>query len=345
LPWLPLASILVACVAPADVGGRTGPGGKADSIDAPEAWRPAPKAEHNLRIVTFNIRNFPEVEPSNPDADPPVSYLLATDWDALLDVLEALDFDLLAVQEIRDPAAFEEVLALLGDRTGATYTAAFTANENGNPQHLGLVVNDATLTMDAVEEHPELDLSGRLRPALSARVASVAEGGADFNVVVLHLAAGDSHRRVDLRLEQMALANDVTAALVETTGDSDVIVLGDLNTARGAEELAGLDEAVAPFGLLRQELPHGCSAYYVPNSSNPAVRPTWTDQVLVGDLLELDEEVPFVAGAHCAERLCERFESTDADTGSAFFDVSDHCPVYGELRNVDLDESVSELEP
>ena len=47
--------------------------------------------------------------------------------------------------------------------------------------------------------------------------------------------------------------------------------------------------------------------------------------------------MPVVSGAHCAERLCQPFESTDLQSGSTFYNVSDHCPVYFELTDTDLD--------
>lgn len=340
--------LLAACAADATYGGGDGTGGggdgKGDSAGdgaaTRAAWQPAPKREGNLRVVTFNVRNFPRVEvvEGEPVREAPVAYSLETDVEALLDLLEKLDFDVMALQEIRDTARFADVLAELGARTGRAYEHVFSENANGNPQHIGIVVASDALALSDVEEHAELDVSGRLRPALRGRVTSTREGGVDFTIVVLHLAAGDSNKRVLLRQQQASLAASIVTSVAADTGDDDVIVLGDLNTAGGEEELVALDAMLdASAQLARQDVAPGCSAYFLPSSSQPTAKPTWTDQVYARALAELDGDVPFVAGAHCAENACEIFQSSSPETGGTFYTVSDHCPVYGEVRDADDD--------
>ena len=80
-----------------------------------------------------------------------------------------------------------------------------------------------------------------------------------------------------------------------------------------------------------------CTAYWVKKSTNPVIRPSLLDQVYLASFEELDAEVPVLAGGHCAARACERYESRDEATGGTFWDVSDHCPVYFEIRDEDRD--------
>jgi endonuclease/exonuclease/phosphatase family metal-dependent hydrolase len=305
-----------------------------------ETWPPPAPREGNLRISTFNVRNFPaegppvEGEPSTP----PLSYSVQTDQDELIDVLVAMGSDLVAVQEIRDPAAFDALLERLSEVTGRSFRAVWSVNLSGNEQHVGIVYDAARLAVDDLREHEEVDVSGTLRPGLSAHVASLRpEGGVDFRVMVLHLASGESSKRRALRVQQVTAVASLMAALAGETGEQDAVVLGDLNTAGGEEELPALDEAMATAGLARAVGPMACTAYYVKKATNPLLRPSLLDQVYLGSFAERDADVPLLAGAHCAIQSCERFESRDPETGGTFWGVSDHCPVSFEVRDEDRD--------
>lgn len=302
------------------------------------AWDPGAPRDGNLRVGTFNIRNFPHVpvEEQTAGAAPPLSYRLETDEDALVDILETLRFDVLAVEEIRDRDAFAVLVARLSKVTGRAYETQLSANVGGNDQLVGFVWDTKKVKIAWTREHEEIDISGTLRPGLSARFESVRAGGIDFTAMVLHLASGDSPKRATLRAQQAALAAKVVAAETAEVGDDDYVVLGDLNTAREAKEFAGLDGAFASgTELAREDNPLHCSAYWIKKSSNPLVRPSWLDQVYRASLDELD--VPPTAGAHCAEHKCQQFESKSPESGRSFYSVSDHCPVYFELRDADDD--------
>jgi endonuclease/exonuclease/phosphatase family metal-dependent hydrolase len=337
-----LALGLTACVGPlADSSDPSGgAGGKADEAgDAAEWVAPAPR-EGNLRIVTFNIRNFPVEPPQEGQSAPPLSYSLASDQEEILEMLAGLRFGLLAVQEIRDTAAFDALLAQLSSATGRALHAVWSENANGNEQHIGLVVDLDHHALDDVREHLEVDVSGTLRPGLSAQVTSL-DGGADFRAMVVHLASGDSNKRRILRGDQVRAIAGVVEDLVAETGEADVVVLGDMNTAGGEEELPALDATMDASGLRRAVGPMACTSYWVKKSTNPLIRPSLLDQVYLGSFDELDEEVPVLAGGHCAVHACERYESRDEATGGTFWDVSDHCPVYFEVRDEDRDEPPS----
>ena len=312
----------------------------AAEAQATEIWSPAPARDGNLRIATFNIRNYPEL-PVDPLAEvhTPSTHLLESDDDAIVSVLDRLGFDVLAVQEIVEPELFVALLERLSERSGRPYAAAFSDNAHSdNPQHVGVVVALDAARIAATSEHPEVDVRGTLRGGFEARIESVTEGGIDFSLMVLHLASGSSHKRAALRAEQAVQVSGLVAAAQDSYGDGDFIVLGDLNTARAPEELSALDEAFASAAELeRQPLDQGCSSYWVKSSSNPLVRPSLLDHVYVSSLDELDRQVPLEAGAHCFEHSCQAYESTDASSGGSFWGVSDHCPVYFELSDVDQD--------
>jgi endonuclease/exonuclease/phosphatase family metal-dependent hydrolase len=310
-----------------------------------KAWTPDAVKDGNLRIASFNIRNFPRdtmslsadagaepetAEPTAPRRD------LATDVPMLLDLLERLDFDVLAVEEINDVRAFEAVLAQLGARNGNTYAAAFSVAWQ-HPQHLGIVVRGDRLRIEGVEEHPEIATRETLRAGLSARIVSQKEGGADFGVLVLHLASGEARGRATLRATQASRVAEVVARRQRELGDDDFIVLGDFNTAR-EDELTGFDEAIASgTNLARQANASSCSTYHVQSRANPVLAPSLIDHVYTAGLGERDRSVALVSGAHCAERSCQPFESASPASGTSYWGVSDHCPVYFEIADRDLD--------
>ncbi len=324
----------------------------------PRQWEVEPVREGNLRFATLNIRNFPSetfgleaaggagqggagmggspVSGGAPAA--PVRALDTTDQEMLLDLLEKLDFDVLAVQEIRDPASLDGVLRRLEERTGRTYASAYSTNElSGNDQRVGLLVDAGSVDLSDAKEHASIDVTGTLRAGLSARVVSRKEQGVDLSVLVLHLASGESVKRAGLRAQQAAAASAVAAELAASASDEDVMVLGDLNTAREEAEYGALDAAFASsLPIERHDNPSGCTSYFVKNKLG-TLAPSTIDQVLTASLDELDSEVPIVSGAHCYERSCTPFESDGPETGTTYWGVSDHCPVYFELRDADLD--------
>ncbi|MBI4702697.1 MAG: hypothetical protein HY744_16365, partial [Deltaproteobacteria bacterium] len=309
----------------------------------PRSWEADPPRPGNLRVATFNIRNYPaeagaDAGAGGAAAATPANCLDETDEDMLLAVLGELDFDLLAVQEIRDPGRFEALLQRLGEEQGRGYASAWATNAaSGNEQHVGLVAREGRLRLSDVREHPEVDVPGTLRAGLSAEVASLAPGGVGFGVLVLHLASGDSTKRAALRAQQAEIAAGIVAGLVAERGDEDFLVLGDLNTARAPEELAALDAAFATGTALgRQENQTGCTAYYVKNKLGE-LRASAIDHVYAASLQERDAAVPLVSGAHCYERSCQSFQSDGPQTGTTYWGVSDHCPVYFEIRDADLD--------
>lgn len=271
----------------------------------------------------------------------------STDIALLLDVLERLDFDVLGVQEVRDTERFRQVLRELGDRYSQgqgqgvqprRYDVVFDTTWE-HPQHVGIVYRADRLRASDVTSHPEVARRPTMRAGLSARFTSLREGGADFGVMVLHLASGDTNNRATFRAEQASHAASAVANLQATLGDQDFVVLGDLNTARGEPELTALDGTMAGSAarLSRLAPDLACTTYHVKSPNQPLLQPGATDHVYVAGLAERDTTVPLAVGTHCFERSCAPFESDSAAHGTTYWGVSDHCPVYFEIKDQDDD--------
>lgn len=323
----------------------------------PRAWSPAPPKTGNLRIAEYNIRNFPndvmgasdagtadasaDAGSSEPDRDtrpaPLVRKVNETDENVLIEILERLDFDVLGVVEINDTARFDAVLARLGARTGRAYQSVYSLDWE-HPQHTGIIVRKDRLRIESPKVHGEIATRPTMRAGLSARIVSTKTGGIDFGMLVLHLASGDSAGRATLRAEQAKFSAKVVAERQAELGDKDFVVVGDMNTARDEQELPAFDSAMGSGSGLARELPDlACSTYYTKGPTNPVLQPSFIDNVYLASMSERDRTVPVTVGAHCYERSCQPFESDSAETGTSYWSVSDHCPVYFELTDVDQD--------
>ena len=317
----------------------------------PKQWTPSTKKTGNLRIATYNIRNFPKDVMGEPDGgadagaaaeEPETTTSLArtqkeTDLALAVEILDKLDFDVLAVQEINDPAAFEDLLGRLGNKNGHRYEAKFSTDWP-HVQHTGIVVRADRARIEAPKIHADVATRPTMRAGFSARIVSTKEGGADFGLLVLHLASGDSAGRAKLRAEQASFAAKAVAERKGEMVDDDFIVVGDFNTALQEKEMPNFDTVMAgaESGLARQENASACTTYYT-KGKDPLLQPSWIDHVYVSSLAERDTSVPITAGAHCAERSCQPFESSGPESGTSYWGVSDHCPVYFEIVDQDRD--------
>lgn len=319
-------------------GERTGrvpfPGPGVTAADLP----PARAAAGNLRVVAWNVRNFPRDErPQYPD----LAFSRRTNPRDLKDVLRGLGFDVLGLEEIREPRRFRR---LVGEALGeGTVAGVFTRSGGRWGQHVGVLWRRERLRQEGeAREVAEVALGDPdLRPALAVRLRSTRPGGADFLVVQVHLRAAPSGYQTRLRQYQ-ALATWV-AAEIRRSGDPDVVVAGDFNTTgppgeSTAAELTRADAILAAAGLRRLTNASGCSEYWEgPGERDGLQVPALLDQVYVSGMEELDASVPLESWLHCARHGCRPFRSGPGQEDGTFWDVSDHCPLSFEIRDRDLD--------
>jgi endonuclease/exonuclease/phosphatase family metal-dependent hydrolase len=209
-------SLLVALLAFALGGCRTPETG--DALDAgvdSDPGYPDPRTDlvppigtpGALDIATWNIENFPR------NAATPA---------LVADLIASLDLDVVAVQEIEDLSAWEELLARLPDHDGVISTHTYS---NGTFQKVGFIYRSAVVTVG--EPARLFDNMGYEfpRPPLSVAVTA---GSVDFELITLHLKAGrdfeDRERRDAAMIELEAHIADHVATI-----DEDVVVLGDFN--------------------------------------------------------------------------------------------------------------------
>jgi endonuclease/exonuclease/phosphatase family metal-dependent hydrolase len=270
----------------------------------------APGKGAALRVVTWNLHNFPEP---------------TQDQTRLRERLDDLDADLIAVQEIHDTAALQAILP--------DFTLALSERGGRGHQRLGVAFDPQVLKLvEPAREHPELSMRGHVRPGLSVYLRAHG-GGPDFHVLVVHLKAmSDGYTmRTQQWLQLAELARDLLRR------DPDLIVLGDFNATGPAggtpqTELASLEAILAPLGLRRLAASEPCSAYWDGARRDAWQEPSLLDLVWVAGLHEgLDAAAQVRPLHHCARHRCQSFRSTAAYPEPDYADLSDHCPVVLDL--------------
>lgn len=257
------------------------------------------------RLATWNIRDYPESTKQE---------------DAVFAEVAALGVDVLALQEITDPARLRDQAR---QRLGGQWRSEFSSDSKAIHQ-VGLLFNDDVVDLGWTREHPEVALYAGARPALEVGLFfddPERELPRVLDVIVVHLKAGRDH--APMRARQLAALRPI----VERARAKGyvVVVAGDFNAGTAADRAALADFGVVTDVAWRSaEL--GCTGLW----------PQQGDRCSGGALDHVfacvDVDVR-VAGP-CAD-------GCDFDDGCPVFsrDVSDHCPVVVDLAGIEVTRS------
>jgi len=179
----------------------------------------APPPTTGIAVLTWNLENFP----------------LSGETSAFVsETVTELNADLVAVQEISDPAAFVAMAAAL-----PAYDAVLNDDPDGF-QRVGLLYNSERVSLTDVETLFDGydDLCGAAgcwypfpRPPLKAQVTATTATGAtfDFIVVVVHLKAYLDAESEDRRRAACEALDGWIRDQLAGGAEQDVVVLGDFN--------------------------------------------------------------------------------------------------------------------
>lgn len=291
---------------------------------------PPARGDH-LRVVSWNLENFAGSASEH-------------DLERMREIIEQLDPDVLAVQEIKDPEALAALLP--------GWEISLSSEGGRGHQLLGVAVRPDRVDLLEHAEHSQISLDGHVRPAFSVYLRGhdgpAREQGPDFWLVIVHLKAMPD--AIDLRRQQWPmLATLARDGLVHGpgAGDHDLLIVGDFNTTgpvgagtRGPEiEQAELAQVLDGAQLRRLRNASGCTAYYDGQRRDAWKEPSEIDLVWARGLAEsIEPDTQVRSGAHCAEERCRDFRSSDAYPVRDYEMVSDHCPVVLDLARADDDE-------
>lgn len=217
-----------------------------DITASPDAGTlPIEPARATLHVATWNLKQFPAT------SDAPAR---------VAEAMQALDADVIAVQEVADPTAFQTLVNAMPGYQGVLGTpqAGIT------PIRVGLLWRTSTVALGTSEV---LFTSSPLfpRPALRADF-DVAGMGARFSVITVHLKAGTTQSDEQQRIDSAhALVGQL--AEIQNAGEDEVLLLGDFNEAFGdrrAAEFFGTFEGDAGNTVLTRALQQSGQVTFIP---------------------------------------------------------------------------------
>jgi endonuclease/exonuclease/phosphatase family metal-dependent hydrolase len=178
----------------------------------------------------------------------------------------------------------------------------------------------------------------QLRPGLGAHFSFA--GGLDLHVVSVHLKSGGERRSLDLRARSLANFPAVVSRTQAQVNDEDVLVMGDFNSmgcshcspsVTADAERASLDaelERMAPAMSLVSPASQ-CSEYHRGSGTLLDI------MAVTKSMQETASTAKLRVSGVCGELRCAPLPNRA--TPSALAELSDHCPVYVDLTDRDLD--------
>lgn len=170
-------------------------------------------SDDTFEIATWNIRNFP----TDSKTAERVAGLIAD-----------MDLDLVAVEEIADVAAFEQMLSGLPGYLGVLSADEYSPGEY---QKTGFIYRTDMIQIGEVQSILENDSYAFPRPPLQARFGVAGPGGAEmtFTVIVLHLKADSGEENEARRRDACEKLKAHVDAMLAAGPETEVFIVGDFN--------------------------------------------------------------------------------------------------------------------
>ncbi len=182
------------------------------SVDPTEPGYVTPRGqEDTFELVTWNLEYFPQT---------------VNTVEEVAQIIEALDVDLYAIQEINDTTAFRDLLSLLPEYDGLFSDDVYSWGY----LKTGLIYKRSQISVNQVRLIFEDDWYAFTRPPLVARITAQQYGERfDFVLIVLHLKAGSNAEDQDRRLEAVEKLKNYLDDEIASSSEKDYIVAGDWN--------------------------------------------------------------------------------------------------------------------
>jgi endonuclease/exonuclease/phosphatase family metal-dependent hydrolase len=213
---------------------------------------PSVGTDETLELATWNIENYPKNE-STPST--------------LANLIASLDLDMVALQEVQDIDAFNELVDRLRGYEGMLSSHTYG---DGTYQKVGFVYRSDLISLSGAfllfsQQGYEFP-----RPAFKVDV-TVDKGGStlNFTAIALHLKAGGGFSDRQRREEAVVLLENHLSTTVGGAGNGSLVVLGDFNdtlTGAGATVFSPLSTAEQLYTIRTQSNDTSGDISFVPSS-------------------------------------------------------------------------------
>jgi endonuclease/exonuclease/phosphatase family metal-dependent hydrolase len=167
--------------------------------------------ESTFELVTWNLKYFPQT---------------SSTVEEVANIVEALDVDMYALQEINDTTAFRDLLKLLPEYDGRFSEDVYSWGY----LKTGLLYKRSLISISQVHQIFQDDWYAFTRPPLVADATAQRNGERfDFVLIDLHLKAGSNAEDRDRRLQAVEKLKAYLDEQIASNDEKDYIVAGDWN--------------------------------------------------------------------------------------------------------------------
>jgi endonuclease/exonuclease/phosphatase family metal-dependent hydrolase len=228
----------------------------ADAAGPADAGYPAPRddlvppvgTEGVVDLATWNIENFPK--------DGRTTELVA-------DMVTSMRLDLIAIQEVEDTDAWDELVARLPEHDGVLSTHTYG---DGSYQKIGYLYRPSVVTVTA----DELLFTDRTyilpRPPLAITART---GDLTFELIALHLKAGTDAEDRSRRDQAIELLEGYVRDRVDRGVEDEIVILGDFNEVvtsfEGRQVMGPWLDAPDSYTVQTRALADGGAATFLPS--------------------------------------------------------------------------------
>ena len=273
------------------------------------------------KMATYNIRNFKGSRGSNSQS---------TDLSRLKSIISKTEANFIGVQEIVDANGFKKFVKNYLPQYGLVIEECGGSGR----QNLGFLYRKDEFSVKKVSIDLSITLAGNclggLRPALIGDFIWKHDNSR-VRVIGLHLKAGGKQKDKTRRYRQFAILEKNIQQYYKD-GHKNLVIMGDLNTTDYQLKNSYYRKFITFLEnskLQNFTIDPKCSSYYKKQGAKDR-QASRLDHILVSDSMAADH--PYIdseSQSHCMNNSCK--ESSLAELGESYSDVSDHCPVVSRL--------------
>ena len=284
----------------------------------------------SFKLASYNIRNFDYDTRSN----------TPTNKRHLVNTINELKADLIAVQEIHETQVFSEMI----DKTfQGQYKSVLSKCGGAHEQRLGFIYKSNKVKLIDFREDLRTVAPGKgrvitadncrygSRPVAIAKFQKL-DNQEYFYAIAVHLKSGGQPKSIKTRFAQLKIINNITKEL-KKTGVNNIVIMGDFNSTEYGlknENYRRFKREVSRMGLVDTTADLSCSSYWWGGIDDYQQYPSTLDHILVSSDFLSKRQYNSQNEAHCKKLNCR--PTMELDMGISFDEVSDHCPVTTEIK-------------